>query len=88
MQIEHLADEIFVHQSTYLEKVLKRFMDKAHPLNIMMQVGALDVKKDIFRPWDDNKEHLGPEVPCLSAIGALMYLANNTMLDIVFSVNS
>ena len=30
---------------------------------------------------------LGPEVPYLSAIGALMYLANYTRLDIAFSVN-
>jgi len=31
LQIEHLADEIPIHQSTYTKKVLKRFyMDKAH----------------------------------------------------------
>ncbi|KAL0551516.1 hypothetical protein IC582_010605 [Cucumis melo] len=59
-------------------------MDKAHPLNILMVVRSLDVKKDIFRP---REELLGPEVPYLSAIGALMYLANNTRPDITFSVN-
>ena len=79
LQIEHLADEIFVHQSTYTGKFLKRFyMDKAHPLNIPMEVRSLDVKKDIFRPRDNNEELLGPEVPYLSAISALMYLADNT----------
>ena len=62
-------------------------MDKAHPLNIPMEVRSLDVKKDIFRPRDNNEELLGPEVPYLSAIGALMYLANNTRPDIAFSVN-
>ncbi|KAL0546825.1 hypothetical protein IC582_016743 [Cucumis melo] len=32
LQIEHLADGIFIHQSTYIKKILKRFyMDKAHP---------------------------------------------------------
>ncbi|KAL0549821.1 hypothetical protein IC582_014310 [Cucumis melo] len=89
LQIEHLADEIFIHQSTYTEKILKRFyMDKAHPLNIPMVVRSLDVKKkDIFRPREDNEELLGPEVPYLSAIGALMYLANNTRPDITSSVN-
>ncbi|KAL0533448.1 hypothetical protein IC582_030288 [Cucumis melo] len=88
LQIEHLADGIFIHQSTYTEKILKRFyMDKAHPLNIPMVVRSLDVKKDIFRPREDNEELLGPEVPYLSAIGALMYLANNTRSDIAFSVN-
>ena len=34
-----------------------------------------------------GKELLGHEVPYLSAIGALMYLANCTRLDISFSVN-
>ena len=88
LQIEHLADEIFIHQSTYTEKVLKRFyMDKTHPLNIPMQVRSLDVKKDIFRPRNDNEELFGPKVPYLSAIGAIMYLANSTRLDIAFSIN-
>ncbi|KAL0551378.1 hypothetical protein IC582_010464 [Cucumis melo] len=88
LQIEHLADGIFIHQSTYTEKILKRFyMDKAHPLNIQMVVRSLDVKKDIFRPREDNEELLGLEVPYLSAIGVLMYLANNTRPDIAFLVN-
>ena len=30
---------------------------------------------------------MGPEYPYLSAIGALMYLANNTRPDIAFAVN-
>ena len=34
-----------------------------------------------------NEELLGPEVPYLSVIGALMYLANRTRPDIAFSVN-
>ena len=49
LQIEHLLNGIFVHQSTYTEKVLKRFYtDKAHSLNILMQVRSLDVKKKYF----------------------------------------
>ncbi|KAL0556012.1 hypothetical protein IC582_004516 [Cucumis melo] len=88
LQIEYLADEIFIHQLTYTEKILKIFyMDKAHLLNISIVVRLLDVKKDIFRPREDNEELLGPEAPYLSAIGALMYLANNTRPDIAFSVN-
>ena len=35
----------------------------------------------------DDDELLGPEVPYLSAIGALMYLASHTRPDISFSVN-
>jgi hypothetical protein len=88
LQIEHLRNGIFLHQSTYVINVLKRFnMDKAHPLSSPMVVRSLDIKKDCFRPKEDNEEILGPEVPYLSAIGALMYLANNTRPDISFSVN-
>ena len=55
LQIEHLPTRIFIHQSTYTEKILKRFyMDKAHPLSSPMVVRSLDVKKDHFRPREDN----------------------------------
>ncbi|KAL8124885.1 hypothetical protein AgCh_012520 [Apium graveolens] len=88
LQNKHLPNGIFVHQSSYTEKILKRFyMDKSHPFNSPMVVRSLDKKKDVFRPKEENEEILGPEVPYLSAIGALMYLANNTRPDITFSVN-
>ena len=88
LQIEYFSNEIFVHQSTYTEKVLKHFyIDKAHPLNFPMIVRSLEVDKDPFRPKEENEKLLGPEVPYLSAIGALMYLANCTRPDIAFSVN-
>jgi hypothetical protein len=45
------------------------------------------MEKDIFRPRDDNEEILGQNYPYLSAIGALMYLANSTRPDIAFAVN-
>ena len=49
MQIEHLPNEILVHQSMYIEKVLKQFyMDKVHPLSTPMVGQSLDVKKDPF----------------------------------------
>ena len=35
----------------------------------------------------NDEELLGPELPYLSAIGALMYLANCTCPDIAFFVN-
>ena len=88
LQIEHFPNGVFVHQSTYIKKILKCFnMDKAHPLSSPMVVRSLDVKKDLFRPCEKCEELLGPEVPYLSAIGALMYLANCTRPDIAFSVN-
>ena len=88
LQIEHFPNGVLVHQSTYIKKILKRFnMDKAHPLSSPMVVRSLDVKNDQFRPSEKGEELLSPEVPYLSAIGALMYLANCTRPDIAFSVN-
>jgi hypothetical protein len=79
LQIEHLPDGIFIHQSTYIKKVLKHFhMDKAHPLSTLIIVRSLDIKKDHFHPQEVGEETFGPEVPYLSVIGALMYLANCT----------
>ena len=88
LQIEHLSNGIFVHQSNYTEKILKRFyMDKAHPLSNPTVVRSLDVNKDPFRPREDHEELLGPEVPYLSAIDALLYFANCTRPDTAFSIN-
>ncbi|RVW81532.1 Retrovirus-related Pol polyprotein from transposon TNT 1-94 [Vitis vinifera] len=42
---------------------------------------------DPFHPCEKDEELLGPEVPYLSAIGAVMYLANCTRPNIAFSVN-
>lgn len=88
LQIEHRPSGIFVHQSTYTEKVLRRFnMDKATPLSTPMVGRSLNVEKDPFRPCEENEEVLDSETPYLSAIGALMYLANCTRPDIAFAVN-
>ena len=86
LQIEHLKNGIFIHQSNYVEKVLKIFnMDKAHPLSTPMVVRSLNAENDHFRPQENNEEVLGHEVPYLSAVGALLYLAKNTRLDIICS---
>jgi hypothetical protein len=88
LQIEHFHNGIFVHQSNYIQKMLKYFnMDKTHHLSTPMVIQSLNVKKDLYRPRENNEKALGPEVPYLSRIGALMYLANNTRPDIIFSVN-
>ena len=88
LQIEYCLNGVLIHQSSYTEKFLKRFyMDKSHPLSSPMVVRSLEVTKDSFRPKKENDELLGPKVPYLSAIGALMYLVNYTRPDIAFSVN-
>ena len=61
-------------------------MDKSYPSKTPMVVRSLDMEKDPFRPCDDGEEILGPEVPYLSAISALIYLANCTRPDIAFAV--
>ncbi|XP_068322464.1 secreted RxLR effector protein 161-like [Pyrus communis] len=52
-----------------------------------MVVRTLDAKRDPFLPNEDEEEILEPEVPYLSAIGALLYLAQCTRPDISFAVN-
>ena len=88
LQIEHFPIGILVHQSTYTKKILKRlYMNKAHPLTSPMVVCSLDVKNDPFRPCEKGEQLLGHEVPYLSVIGSLMYLATYTRPNIVFLVN-
>ena len=88
LQIKHFPTGVLVYQSTYTKKILKHFyMDKAYPLSSSIVVHSLDVKNDQFRPCEKGEELLGPIVPYLSVICALMYLANCTCPDIVFSVN-
>ena len=87
-QIEHFSSRVLVHQSAYTKKILKHFyIDKAHLLSSPMVVHSLDVKNDLFRNYEKNEELLGLEVPYLSIIDALMYLAKCTRPDIAFSVN-
>ena len=60
---------------------------KAYSLSSPMMIRSLDVKNDSFHPCEKSEELLGAEVPNLSAIGALMYLANCTRPDINFFVD-
>ena len=52
-----------------------------------MVVRTLNAKRDPFCPKEDEEEMLEPEVPYLSAIGALLYLAQCSRPDISFVVN-
>ena len=63
LQLEHLPIGILIHQSAYIQKILEKFnMDKAYPSKTPMVVRSLDMNKDQFKPRDENKELLGPEV--------------------------
>jgi hypothetical protein len=62
-------------------------MDKSYPIKTPIVIRSLDVEKGPFRPRREGEEILGPQVPYLSVIGALMYLANNTRSDIEFAAN-
>ena len=85
LQLEHLPKGIFVHQSTYTKRVHEKFnMGKCHPLKTPMVVRS---DKYPFRSKVDDEEVLGCEVPYLSSIGALMYLANYTRPNTAFVVN-
>ena len=59
-------------------------MDKAYILSSPIMVRSLDVKNDPFRLCEKNEELLGPKVPYLSTIGALIYLANCIRPNIAF----
>jgi hypothetical protein len=79
---------MFVYQSVYIQKVLEKFnMDKSYPNKTPMVVRSLEMETDQFRPRDEGEDILGPQVLYLSAIEALMYLANCTRPDIAFVVN-
>jgi hypothetical protein len=52
-----------------------------------MIVRVLEMDTVLFRSKEEGEGLLGPEYPYLSVIVLLMYLANNTRLDIAFAVN-
>ena len=76
LEIKHRSDGILVHQTNYTQKVLCHFnKDKAKPSSTPMVVRSLYAKRDPFRPNEDDEEILELEVPYLSAINSLLYLA-------------
>jgi hypothetical protein len=61
MQIEHLLEGTFVHQSIYCKKVIEIFnMIKAHPIKISIVVRSLKMETDPFRPNSDDEKTLAP----------------------------
>ena len=88
LQLVHFEDGILVHQQNYVNKVLQKFnFGKSKSAGTPMIGRSLDKKKDPFRPAEDGEEILRAETPYLSAVGALLYLAQCTRPDIAFAVN-
>jgi hypothetical protein len=53
LQLEHRPSGILVHQSAFIQKILKKFnMDKSYPNKTLMIVRFLEIGKDPFRPRD------------------------------------
>jgi hypothetical protein len=87
LQFKHLPTDILVHQSAYVQKILENFnIDKLYSSKTLIVVRVLEKDTDPFRLCQEEPV-LGSKYRYLSAIGALMYLANNTKLDIAFAVN-
>ncbi|KAM2126674.1 hypothetical protein ACFX1R_006666 [Malus domestica] len=83
LKIEHCSNEILIHQSNYTQKVLRRFNeDKVNPSSTHIVIRSLDAKRGLFRSKEDDEEILELEVPYLSAICTLLYLAQCTRPDI------
>lgn len=59
-----MNSEIFVHQETYIIKMLKFFyIDNVYPLYTSMDFRSLNIKIYPFIPREDEEEILGPKVP-------------------------
>jgi transposase InsO family protein len=88
LQLERLPGGVLLHQKTYTQRILKRFgMENCKSIKTPMVVRTLEPARDPFRPRSEDEQPLPTSYPYLNAIGALMYLANNTRPDISFAVN-
>jgi hypothetical protein len=88
LQFDYLPQGILINQATYTKRIIKEFnMHNAHPVSTPMELRSLDPDNDTFKKRMENEQVLGPKKPYLSAIGALMYLANQTRPDIAFAVS-
>lgn len=85
LQIEHFDGGIFVHQTTYVRKLLKKYsMEDCNPIDTPMVEGG---EREQYGDAEEGEQILGPEFPYFSAIGELMWLANRTRPDIAYAVN-
>ena len=75
LQLEHRPSGILVHQSAYIQKILKKFnIDKSYHNKILMVVRSLEIEKDPFRPRDFGEKILGPRFHILVSLEHLCIL--------------
>jgi len=83
LELEHKSNGILVHQSAYIDRLLKHIdIDKAHPLSTPMVVRSLDPQMDLFRPKEPHEDILGLEAPYLNTNEGLKYLTHYMRPDI------
>ena len=75
LQLEHRPSGILVHQSAYIQKILKKFnIDKSYHNKTLIVVHSLEIKKDPFRPRDFGEKILGPRFHILVSLEPLCIL--------------
>ena len=88
LQLSHLrGGAIFLHQTTYTCKLLRRFgMDKANPISTPM-IGRSKSSDDPYTPCEEEEEEYQDRGQYLAAVGALLYLSTYTHPDISIAVS-
>lgn len=83
MQIKSTSQGIFINQSEYVKKMLKRFKcDDMNPVYTPIKHGMVTDKHNLT-----NDKPLSKLVPYREAVGSLLYLAITSRPDISFCVN-
>jgi hypothetical protein len=76
LQVEHYDEGIFVHQSPYLQNILKKnCMESCNPIATPMEVRG---DRELYGDRKEGEPILSSTIPYFSAIGELMWLANRT----------
>ena len=88
LQLSHVpGGGIFLHQTTYTQKLLKRFgMDKANPLSAPM-TSYSKTSDDPYTPCKEEEEEFHNKTQYLTAVGALLYLSTYIRPNISFAVS-
>ena len=86
LQVQHTHNGIFLHQQTYVQKVLKLFhMDEAHPMVAPMK-SRIKTNDDPYQPREEEEEVIDKQ-RYLTAVGSLTYLTTHTRPDIAFATS-